>query len=253
MNPKRFAINLITRIARANNYHVIPDWEIPDYPLVRHLQDIFSAYKIDCVLDVGANYGQYRDLLRKRVGYKGLILSFEPVPHIARHLIEFSKSDPEWKVFDFALGSKVGRTKINVTKAPSRNSILAPRKDIVKDFWSSDAVIEVADIDIQTVDETLSRNGIDSSRCGVYLKMDTQGFDLEVVKGASESLKHIRALQMEASIRPIYHEMPDYRESIAFMNQAGFQIAGMYPVSNDDSLRMVEFDCVMVNDRYANS
>jgi hypothetical protein len=61
----------------------------------------------------------------------------------------------------------------------------------------------------------------------------------------------MRALQLEASIRPIYHGMPSYHEAIAFMNGAGFDISGMFKVSNDEQLRIVEFDCVMINSRYA--
>lgn len=247
MNPKKYVIDLIKDVAYKNNYHVIADWDIASYPLAQLLKKLFSLYKIDCVLDVGANIGQYRDFLRNMVGYNGLILSFEPVRHIAQSLKERSSEDPLWEVFDVALGKSNALTRINVTKAPSRNSLLDPRTDVVKDFWSSDAVSRTEEVSIQTIDDFLKQRDIDCSKYNVYLKMDTQGFDLEVAKGALTSLKYIKALQTEASIRPIYHGMPNYQETISFMNDLGFDIAGMFWVSGDDTLRMVEFDCVMVN------
>jgi FkbM family methyltransferase len=250
MNPKQYAIQLVSRIARANNYQVIPDWDIANYPFVQHLKELFSLHKIDCVLDVGANTGQYRDLLRDKVGYQGEILSFEPVSHISIALSKRAKSDPHWKVFPFALGSAAGSAQINVTKAPSRNSLLAPRTDMVEGFWSVDAVTHLETVTIHTVDDFLSRHGIDCASRSVYLKLDTQGFDLEVVKGAASSLKHIHALQLEASMRPIYHGMPGYQEAIAFMNNSGYEVTGLFKIASDEKLRIVEFDCVMVNDRY---
>lgn len=253
MNPKKYAIQLVSRIARANNYRVIADWDIADDAFVRHLKEVFSIYKIDCVLDVGANTGQYRDLLREKVGYTGEILSFEPVSYLSRILTERASTDSQWKVVACALGNTPGSAQINVTKAPSRNSLLAPRTDMVKDFWTDDAVSNIETITVNTLDNFLALEGIDCTKRGVYLKMDTQGFDLEVAKGASSSLQHIRALQTEASVRPIYNNMPNFREAIDFMNEAGFEISGIFQVSNDEKLRMVEFDCVMVNDRYASA
>ena len=189
-------------------------------------------------------------MLRDKVGFHGQILSFEPVSHVYRALVERAKADPHWSVFPFALGSAPGSAQINVTKAPLRNSLLPPRNDVVTQFWSEDAVTGLETVNIQTIDHVLSEQGIDCSSRGIYLKLDTQGFDLEVARGAAASLTRIRALQLEASIRPIYHGMPSYQEAIAFMNEAGFEISGMFKITSDERLRIVEFDCVMVNNRY---
>ena len=86
-----------------------------------------------------------------------------------------------------------------------------------------------------------------------YLKLDTQGFDLQVMQGGLDSLCEIVGFQTEASIRPIYEGMPDYRDAIRFGNERGFEISGMFPVSLDNALRMIEFDCVFVNGQKLNS
>jgi hypothetical protein len=80
-----------------------------------------------------------------------------------------------------------------------------------------------------------------------YLKIDTQGFDIEVLRGAADSLPAMRALQTEASVRRIYKGMPGFTEIIHYLDERGFDITGLYPISRDKSLRLVEFDCVMIN------
>ena len=82
----------------------------------------------------------------------------------------------------------------------------------------------------------------------IYLKLDTQGYDLKVFSGTERLRKIIFALQSEMSILPIYEGLPHVTESIAVYEKAGFEIAGMYPISLDNAtLRMIEFDCLMVN------
>lgn len=81
----------------------------------------------------------------------------------------------------------------------------------------------------------------------VYLKMDTQGFDLEVVRGASATLSWVRALQTEISMRPLYQDAPSYQETLDVLIQRGFGVTGLFPIARDELMRVVEFDCVMVN------
>jgi len=80
-----------------------------------------------------------------------------------------------------------------------------------------------------------------------YLKIDTQGFDIEVLRGAGASLPGVKALQTEASIIGLYKGMPQYIDTLRYLDERGFDITGLYPVSRDSALRLVEFDCVMIN------
>src|SRR5262249_62038297 len=126
-----------------------------------------------------------------------------------------------------------------------------PREERVQGFWTSDSIDHVETITVRPLDDVLAQEGIDCGKRAVYLKLDTQGYDLEVIKGASRSLADIRALQTEASVRPIYQDMPSYQTSIDVLTESGFDISGMFPVTLDGALRLVEFDCVMVNGRYS--
>jgi hypothetical protein len=63
-----------------------------------HLRRFLSHFKVDCVFDVGANAGQYAQMLRERAGFEGTIISYEPIPEFAAQLRMAAKSDPAWFV-----------------------------------------------------------------------------------------------------------------------------------------------------------
>lgn len=251
MALKQYLKDTMVRLAHSREYELIPDWEIDKQPLVRHLRAIIEHYRIDCVFDVGGNLGQYHDLLREDIGFKGLILSFEPVQKYVEVLHARAVADAKWQVFDFALGSTDSMATINVTKSPGLNSFLEPRTDAVKDYWSVGEVIGTEKVRIRMLDEMFQGLRGEHGFQSPYLKLDTQGFDLEVLKGARDSLNEFRALQTEASIKPLYQEMPDYRDVIEYLAVAGFELSGMFPVSHDKALRLIEFDCLMTNRLYA--
>lgn len=81
-------INIAHKTLRQFGYELIPSWRLDSLELANHLRELFNFLDIKCVLDVGANKGQYRDFLRQHVGYKGLILSFEPISALAKNLME---------------------------------------------------------------------------------------------------------------------------------------------------------------------
>jgi hypothetical protein len=78
----------------------------------------------------------------------------------------------------------------------------------------------------------------------IFLKLDTQGFDMEVFKGLGNKLDEVLVLQSEVSLIPIYDNMPHWTESLALYESAGFGVAGMFPVNWDDG-RVVEYDCLL--------
>ncbi|MFM2448406.1 MAG: hypothetical protein RIS44_856 [Pseudomonadota bacterium] len=247
MLVKKLIKNTLVTVARSRQYELIPAWSFQREPLVRHLKSVFERFKVDCVLDVGANLGQYHDMLRQDIGFEGIILSFEPVKKYVKVLQEKSKNDKKWRIFDFALGSTENVATINVTKSPGLNSFLEPRTDGVPGYWSSDEVTGTEQVQIRVLDEIFSGLREEHGFSTPYLKLDTQGFDLEVLRGAKLSLGEFSSLQTEASIKPIYQDMPDYRHVIEHLSAAGFDLSAMFPVSHDDSFRLIEFDCVMVN------
>jgi FkbM family methyltransferase len=237
----------IIDIARRRGYDLTPHWKLASRPLVRHLKALFECYRVDCVFDVGGNRGQYHDMIREDVGFLGPIISFEPVSRYAAVLSQRALQDPDWEVCGYALGGTAGHAEIHVTRSPGLNSFLPPRRDMVEGFWSDDSVLGKETVEIRTLDAVFpdfqARIGFQRP----YLKLDTQGFDLHVLRGGPASFRSIVGYQTEASIRPIYEGMPDYQAAIRFGTDRGFELSGMFPVALDPAMRLIEFDCVFVN------
>jgi FkbM family methyltransferase len=215
-----------------------------EYLCAQHVAGMLAAYEVNCVFDVGANAGQYARRLR-RFGYTGRIVSFEPTADAFARLERAAKDDPEWHVHHFALGREDTVRSIH-TGWNSMNSLLPP-SDYGRGRYKRFARTQTEEIEIRRLDGVLEKalDGIENPR--PYLKMDTQGFDLEVFAGAGERIADFVGLQSEVAALRLYEGSPEMGEAIAVYEGSGFGITGMYPVTREESTgRVVEFDCVMM-------
>lgn len=208
-----------------------------------HVASLLTHYRVNCVLDVGANIGQYATRLR-RYGYTGRIASFEPVPATAEKLREAAADDPEWHVYPYALGREDRTDTINVVYG-SMSSLLDP-SDFGTSRYKRFRRSREERITVRRLDGLLEEvfTGLDDPR--PYLKLDTQGFDLEAYAGCGDHIGRFVGMQSEVALLQIYEGMPRMGEAIATYEADGFEITGMYPVTREESTgRVLEFDCVM--------
>jgi FkbM family methyltransferase len=209
-----------------------------------HLAWVFRELAVNCVLDVGANTGQFASRLR-RAGYTGRIVSFEPVSHLVTALQRAAARDPAWTVLPFALGDEDGTAEINVV--PGKMSSLLPASSFGKEWSSKLREPHTETITIRRLESVYDEAvaGLEEPR--VFLKMDTQGYDLQTVRGAGPRLEEVVGLQSEVSCVPIYDGMPRLPEQLTEYEAAGFAISAMFPVTRHRAtLRAIEFDVVMV-------
>ncbi|WP_371345967.1 FkbM family methyltransferase [Ancylobacter sp. IITR112] len=209
-----------------------------------YLRDLIFDLKINCVLDVGANQGQYAKELRA-IGYKGLIVSFEPLAREFSNLEAAFKNDSNWIGYNVALGSLNETRSINIPKLTVMSSLLEPVVNKVK--------YETESVEIVRLDEIINKIGKINDGSRIFLKMDTQGFDVEVFKGAAGCMSRIFGLQSELSVFPLYKNMPDYRESLDVYESAGFALYNLSVVNRTDINSLLELNCFMHNRRHMNS
>ena len=211
----------------------------------RVIKEVLERLAINCVLDVGANQGQYGLLLR-RIGYTGWILSFEPVSGNLKALEDVAQRRGPWRVFPYALGASESQLEINVAEVGTLSSFLTGNEELQRKF-PQNRMEKKESVAVRRLDDVIGAclAGIVSPR--IYLKMDTQGFDLEVVKGAEVVLRDVLALQTEVSFKGIYHQIPGFAQSIAELQARGFEVVDFLPVdSRFDELSALEMDCIMV-------
>lgn len=238
-------MQLHKHIANIFGYELI---KLKKHPTINsHLNIFFKQYQINTIFDVGANKGQYGQLLRK-IGYKGDIYSFEPIKSIYEELLQVSSDDNKWHTYNYALGDICETKTFNIMEASDFSSFSTANKYGADQFGALIKLKTTENIEISTLDTFLDSDAIELSDRNIYLKMDTQGYDLKVFKGASNHIQDIIGIQSELSMQAIYEEMPNFIETLSEFDKSGFSISGLYPVSRDNTnLKLIEIDCVLVN------
>jgi FkbM family methyltransferase len=212
------------------------------------LETVLRRLDVNVVLDVGANRGQFGRNLRN-LGYRGRIVSYEPVSVNLAKLREAAEGDPDWLVEPLALGDVDSTTDIHVAAGAGALSSLLDSNEFGRKRFTNmrDEVAARETIQVRRLDAVCGRAvaGIDDPR--LFLKLDTQGYDLQALAGAGDRLRDVVAMQSEVSCIPIYEGMPHLTQQIATYEEAGFAAAGMFPVSWDrETLAVIEFDVLMV-------
>ena len=212
------------------------------------LQTVLRRLDVNVVLDVGANRGQFGRNLRI-LGYTGRIVSYEPVSANLDKLREAAEGDQDWLVEPMALGDVDSTTDIHVSAGAGVLSSLLDSNEFGRKRFTNmrDEVAARETIQVRRLDAVCGRAvaGIDHPR--LFLKLDTQGYDLQALAGAGDRLRDVVAMQSEVSCIPIYEGMPHLTQQIATYEEAGFASAGMFPVSWDhETLAVIEFDVLMV-------
>jgi len=232
------------KVAGLFGYELIKRRKLNDTP-DQHLENLLNLLGINCVIDVGANTGGFGQMLRAN-SYAGRIVSFEPLQVTFSDLQENSYEDENWHVHQLALGRESGTSKIFRCTETAFSSFRAPNDYGKERFKWRIGVDEREFVQVSTLESVWPEviRGITEPR--VFLKIDTQGFDLEVLGGAERYLDSILGIQSELSLQPIYEDMPNYLDALTEFRANGFHITGFYPVTRDKgSLAVIEYDCFM--------
>ena len=196
------------------------------------------------MVDVGANEGQFGGLLRD-LGFGGDIHSFEPVKAIYDRLSRLAIDDVRWTTHNVALGDKSGKATINVSEHSVLSSLLVP-SDYGSRLYDNIKIVRQEEIEITTFDE-FHDGCLKGQGRRIMLKMDTQGYDLQVLAGAERSLAEIHCMMSELSLLPIYQGMTHYLEALAAYEKKGFAVSGIYPIDRNSDMSLIEADCLLVN------
>ncbi len=185
---------------------------------------------VGTVLDVGANVGQFGRELREW-GYRGRILSFEPLSEAHRKLQEAASQDPAWDVAPrCAVGAARSISQINIS-ANSVSSSLLDMMEVHQQASPRSAYTGREEVEVLPLDELVS--GLCAPGESLYLKIDTQGYEKAVLEGAGTILPRCVAVQLELSLRPLYSGGFLFEEGIGWMSRAGFRLYAVYPGFSD--------------------
>lgn len=227
--------------AAASAFDLVIFWEGEryDWPEKDYVARLFKHFGVECVFDVGANRGQYGKWLRS-MGFKGKIISFEPQPGPFAILSRKAEKDGNWLCFPWALGREPSLMFLNQMASDDFSSFRQPTGN--QEYAAENTVVGTIEVEVKTLDEAFRRFGSGSS----FLKLDTQGFDLEVVAGGRETLKSFVGISSEVSMKPLYKNSPGLEDSIAMFEKLGFAPVRMFPVHPYEMFNLIEMNAYFV-------
>ena len=224
------------RLARMARRYGLDVRESSKHP---NLVDFINDRKIDVVLDVGANSGQFGQKLRG-FGYRGAIVSYEPVSSAFKHLDGIAKSDGKWTAHNFAIGAESGQLNINISLNSKFSSPLSPN-DNAQEFHGGIVTDHVESVPVKTLDDVATEY-----QGNILIKIDTQGFERQVIEGGREAVARSKGVLMELPIIALYKNSWRLSEAIEYMDRIGFVPTQIYPVNYHptDRQALVEIDCL---------
>ena len=206
--------------------------------LARRLR-IMERLHIDLVLDLGANTGQYARGLR-RAGYEGAIVSFEPLSSAYQRLARSAAADRRWQAVRMGLGARDHEATLHISgdsRASSLQTMLLRHREAAPYF----AAVGAERVPIRKLD-TIWDDHVPEGR-QVYLKIDTQGHEEQVLRGAAEALTKVRGIQMEMSIQPLYEGEKKLPEMVRFLERRGFRLVSLeYGFCDPETAEMLQVD-----------
>ena len=194
---------------------------------------------INVIFDIGANIGQFALDLRS-VGYKGKIVSFEPLSSAHSILSKNARLDTNWLLHPkAAIGEKEGTTEINISGNSVSSSIL-PMLDSHSSAANDSAYINREKVNITRID-TISDQYLDRNS-SLFLKIDTQGYEWQVLDGAIETIDKANGILIELSLVTLYKDQKLWLEIINRLEESGFRLwtlqQGFTDPRNGQSLQM---------------
>lgn len=204
------------------------------------LMKILSVHRINLVFDVGANAGHFGQYLRD-AGYRGHIVSFEPLSAAWEELLKASRKDPLWEVAPrAAIGSDEGELDIHVARNSVSSSILAMHGAHIHAAPAS-GYIGKERVPLRRLD-SLASEYLHSDSVP-FLKIDTQGYEDHVLNGADGIMDRIVGIQLELSLVPLYRGQRLWDDLTEWLKHLGFELWAISPVLVDpQSGRLLQLD-----------
>jgi FkbM family methyltransferase len=191
---------------------------------------MLAQHGIDLVLDVGANAGQYAKQLR-REGYRGRIVSFEPVNEPFLELSRHASGDVRWECRRIALADTEGTAEIHVAGNSAMSSSLLEMKERHVQAAPDSAYVGSEQVRTARLDDLAS--AVADGAKHILLKLDVQGTEDRVLQGGTDLLSRVDLLEIELSLVRLYDGQRLLPEMLGWLAERGFTLIGLEPVLRD--------------------
>ena len=206
---------------------------------------IIKTSNVDLVIDVGANKGQYASALFKQ-GYVGDILSFEASSSVYDRLILEASSNARWRVNRrAALGASPGTVSFNIAGNEGLSSSVLQMGATHLASVPDSQYIATETVEMTTLAHEMSSDIKSYKR--VFLKLDVQGYEKEVLAGALPILPYIFGVQIELSTTSLYEGDETFEYFFEFFERKGFELWDVQSGHrHTKTRRLLQFDAVFI-------
>lgn len=216
-----------------------------EYLRLSYLLDLLSTCYL---IDVGANIGQFAHNLRI-AGYEDYIFSIEPLPDAHKVLKAQSKNDRRWFVVEnLAVSDYSGETQINITSKSACSSLLKPTNFLLNSL-SFSKLLSTQTVKVETISKVVSTYL--PEKVPFALKIDTQGNEYDVLKGAASVISRCSLVYVETSEIPLYDGCLTSQDIILLMQSYGFDIWFKdLNIVNPTDCSAIQYDICFVNRKF---
>jgi FkbM family methyltransferase len=214
----------------------------------RRFAALCNSNDIEVVFDVGANVGQFVLDLRRHC-YKKNIVSFEPVSETYTKLLQNFRNDHNWHGLQKGVGKNQGELLIILSaNSGLSTSFLDMEASHLENFPQS-KFVGTETVQVTTISDQIKNFRIDASKLAI--KIDVQGFELDVLRGAIGDLKGVRCLLIEASLIPLYVGEPSLKELLEFLDLHGHKVVDVFRGIKGKDGNLLQVDLITLNTNFA--
>lgn len=236
----RFVDNALKRILEKKGYFRLKGQN--GFELERR-RKLLASLKIDLLIDIGANVGQYGEGMR-RLGYRGRIISFEPMRKALSLLEPLARTDGRWEVVPMGLSDIASKAHLHIA-GNSISSSLLDMDSLHESLAPGSAYVAEEEIEVTTLDQVMASRWKSEQR--VWLKIDVQGLEDKVLAGATKTLEKVACIQLELSLQSLYTGQTTYLPLLNRLHTLGFDLAGVEAgFVNLDNGRLMQMDGLLV-------
>lgn len=206
---------------------------------------ILSAHRFACILDIGANEGQFA-VIARRLWPEARVHSFEPLPDVHAALAAKFRGDPMVFVHNIGLSNCAGTQRMH-RSAFSPSSSLLPMADLHRREWPQSVEHTDVEVRLERLDDWIRECKVAHS-APMLIKIDVQGFEMAVIDGGAELLGAATFVVLEVSFYELYEGQPLFAQIHERMRQLGFIYRGdVEQFRSRDRTRVLYADAIFEN------
>lgn len=192
---------------------------------------------IDCFIDIGANKGQF-SLVARELYPAAKIIAFEPLDAAYRVYEKLFQADKDITLKKYAISLDIGEVEMNVSRQADSSSLLEITETQTTVFPNTEKVSSES-VSVAPLDSFDIRVGLHQT---LFLKIDVQGFELEVLKASHKTLGDCRWVYVEVSFIELYANQAQANQVVEYLGHCGFKLTGVYNTSYDNRGHTIQAD-----------